>query len=76
MAAINYFRKYDEIEISEWDDVFKVNLRAMFIICREVSRSMKKMKYGRIVNVSSIAEGIGASQVVYTMYQVKLALLA
>ena len=55
MAAINYFRKYDEIEISEWDDVFKVNLRAMFIICREVSRSMKKMKYGRIVNVSSIA---------------------
>ena len=55
MAAINYFRKYNEITMSEWDDVFKVNLRAMFIICREVSRSMKKMNYGRIINVSSIA---------------------
>ena len=55
MAAINYFRKYNEIAMSEWDDVFKVNLRAMFIICREVSRSMKKMNYGRIINVSSIA---------------------
>ena len=55
MAAINYFRKYNEIAMSEWDDVFKVNLRAMFIICREISRSMKKMNYGRIINVSSIA---------------------
>jgi len=55
MAAINYFRKYNEIVMSEWDDVFNVNLRAMFIICREVSRSMKKINYGRIINVSSIA---------------------
>ena len=55
MAAVNYFRKIDEIETTEWDDVFKVNLRSTFIFCREVSRLMKIKRFGRIINISSIA---------------------
>jgi 3-oxoacyl-[acyl-carrier protein] reductase len=54
-AAINFCKKFDEISSAEWGLVERVNLRAAFIICRQASIIMKKQKYGKIVNVSSIA---------------------
>jgi NAD(P)-dependent dehydrogenase (short-subunit alcohol dehydrogenase family) len=54
-AAINFCKKFDEISAVEWDLVERVNLRAAFIVCQQASIIMKKQKYGRIVNVSSIA---------------------
>jgi len=54
-AAINYCKKFDKISTDEWSEVERVNLRAAFIICKHASIRMKKQKYGKIVNVSSIA---------------------
>ncbi len=54
-AAINYCKKFDEISVEEWDEIERINLRAAFIVCQKAAIRMKVQKYGKIVNVSSIA---------------------
>jgi len=39
----------------EWDDIFSLNLRSMFLCTRAAVPVMKQRRYGRIVNVSSVA---------------------
>ena len=55
MAATNYFHKVSEIEPAEWDEVLSVNLRAAYLACREAGKRMMPRKFGRIINISSIA---------------------
>lgn len=38
----------------EWDDVLKINLKAVFKLNQAAIKSMGKRKYGRIINISSI----------------------
>ncbi len=39
---------------SEWDEVLDVNLTGMFNVTKTVIRSMIRLRYGRIVNISSV----------------------
>ena len=41
--------------IEEWERVIRVNLTSQFLCCRAVAPHMAKAKYGRIVNIASIA---------------------
>ncbi len=41
--------------VDEWERVIKVNLTSQFLTCRAVAPHMVKQKYGRIVNIASIA---------------------
>jgi len=41
--------------IEEWERVLRVNLTSQFLVCRAVAPLMVKGKYGRIVNIASIA---------------------
>ena len=41
--------------IEEWNKVIAVNLTSQFLTCRAVAPHMAKAKYGRIVNIASIA---------------------
>ena len=41
--------------IEEWERVLKINLTSQFLCCRAVAPLMVKAKYGRIVNIASIA---------------------
>lgn len=54
-AAINYAKSHEQIDIVEWEEVIRVNISSIFLICNAVLPSMKKNNYGKIVNVSSIA---------------------
>ena len=54
-AAINFAKRHDQIDIHEWEEVFKVNISSVFLITNAILPSMKKNNYGKIVNVSSIA---------------------
>ena len=53
-AGINRINPIDEILVEDLDAVLDINLRAPFLVCRSVTRLMKKAGYGRIVNIASI----------------------
>jgi len=44
-----------EYPVDEWERVLRVNLTSQFLCCRAVAPHMVKRKYGRIVNIASIA---------------------
>jgi 3-oxoacyl-[acyl-carrier protein] reductase len=41
--------------VEEWERVMRVNLTSQFLCCRAVAPHMVKAKYGRIVNIASVA---------------------
>lgn len=44
---------------AEFDEVIATNLRAVFVACRAALRPMMRGKWGRIVNISSVAGLVG-----------------
>jgi 2-dehydro-3-deoxy-L-rhamnonate dehydrogenase (NAD+) len=44
-----------EYPVEEWERVLRVNLTSQFLCCRALVPHMVKRKYGRIVNIASIA---------------------
>jgi len=47
------------MEDQEWDQVINVNLKGVFIGIQAVARSMVRARYGRIVNMASVAGVMG-----------------
>ena len=54
-AAINYSEKITNFNYKKFDKLFDINVKAPFLLTSLVSKKMKKNKYGRIINISSIA---------------------
>lgn len=52
-----YNKKYPLLEqpVDEWDAMYAVNIRGIMLCCREFGRGMVERKYGRIINIGSIA---------------------
>ena len=44
---------------SDWDNVMQTNLKSVFLLCKLVVPGMVSMKFGRIVNISSVSAFIG-----------------
>ena len=58
-AAICRMVPIPEIEVEEWDRVMAINLRSVFLFCKEVLSFMKEKQCGKIVNLASAAGKIG-----------------
>jgi len=58
-AGIIRRRTSEEIKVSDWDEVFQVNVRGAFLFCKYVAPLMKQARRGKIVNISSIAGKMG-----------------
>ena len=43
----------------EWDEVYETNLKSIFQLTKRVLRPMMKMRFGRIVNITSVVGAIG-----------------
>jgi len=54
-AGINIVKNIDETSLDDWEKVINVNLRAPFLCSKYASELMKKQRYGRIINLASIA---------------------
>jgi 3-oxoacyl-[acyl-carrier protein] reductase len=50
----------DDLDAEQWDWCMNINLRGAHLCCREAIRIMRAQKYGRIVNISSMAYRTGA----------------
>jgi NAD(P)-dependent dehydrogenase (short-subunit alcohol dehydrogenase family) len=54
-AGVNRNAAAEETTAEEWDEVFDLNLRAVFRGCQEEGRAMLEAGYGKIVNTASMA---------------------
>ncbi len=54
VGAIAPHKPIEDITEEEWDKVLALNLKSHFLFCKYVVPHMKKQKYGKIINLSSI----------------------
>lgn len=54
-AGLGYFRPVAEMTTAQWDEMFAVNLRAVFIATREALPHLRQAGESFIVNVASLA---------------------
>ncbi len=62
-AGIFPFVPFTEMKESEWDKVIDINLKGIFLCCREAVSIMKSG--GKIINISSIASVVGFEGLVH-----------
>lgn len=60
-AAIAHPRQLQEIAEAEWDEVLAVNLKSVFLVTQAVIGGMRERKWGRIINLSSVAAQTGGA---------------
>ena len=53
-AGINKIDYIQDVELTDWNEMFKVNLTGPYRLIKAVSKNMIKNKFGRIVNIGSI----------------------
>lgn len=53
-AGISRVNLFTDISEKEWDEIFDVNVKGMFLVTKEVLPYMIHSKYGRIINISSM----------------------
>jgi 3-oxoacyl-[acyl-carrier protein] reductase len=58
-AGVNRIASFEEIDPEDFDRIHAVNLRAAFLLCQAVLPGMRKKKWGRIVNITSIFGIVG-----------------
>lgn len=54
-AGVYYFGPIAETPIADFDRVYNVNVRGLYLVCREAARVMLPKKSGHIINIASIA---------------------
>jgi 3-oxoacyl-[acyl-carrier protein] reductase len=52
-------KPFEEIDLAEWNAVMTVNSTGVFLACQAVSPIMRKAGFGRIINMSSVAQRMG-----------------
>lgn len=60
-AGIAIPRTLEEISEAEWDLVLTVNLKSVFLVTQAVVGGMRRRKWGRIINLSSVAVQTGGA---------------
>ena len=57
----------DELELEDWDELTEFNLNPTFLFCKHVLPHMKASRYGKVVNIASIAaRGDGLANAAYS----------
>jgi NAD(P)-dependent dehydrogenase (short-subunit alcohol dehydrogenase family) len=66
-AGINIRKAVEDFTLAEWNHVIGVNLTGAFLTCRAFVPGMKKKKFGRILNTTSIMSHVSmAHRTVYS----------
>jgi 3-oxoacyl-[acyl-carrier protein] reductase len=58
-AGIARQQKIEDITEADWDELIDVNLKSAFLVSQAVLPSMRRQKWGRILNISSVAAQVG-----------------
>lgn len=60
-TGISQQKLFTDISEFEWDTMFHVNVKGMFLCCQKALPDMIRHKQGKIINISSIWGQVGAS---------------
>jgi 3-oxoacyl-[acyl-carrier protein] reductase len=58
-AGITRPQPLETITEQDWDEILAVNLKSVFLVTQAVLPTMRKQRWGRIVNLSSVAAQLG-----------------
>lgn len=58
-AGICQKQAIEAISEAQWDRIMAVNLKGTFLCCRSVMPIMKRQRFGRIINMGSVAGKVG-----------------
>lgn len=58
-AGVTRPQPIDEITEQDWDDILAVNLKSVFLVTQAVLPRMLSARWGRIINLSSVAAQLG-----------------
>lgn len=64
-AGISPEKDFVDITLDDWDRVFNINMKGMFMCTQSVIRDMIDAKWGRIINISSSSAQSGAKRMVH-----------
>ena len=67
-AGMNIVKMLEDMDDDSWDTVLDLNLKASFVVMREVLKVMRKHSYGKIINISSMKSVMGTSTAGYSAY--------
>ena len=60
-AGVSHYGMIQDVTDEEWDQVFDINVKGTFHVCREAARAMYWNRSGRIINIASMWGICGAS---------------
>jgi NAD(P)-dependent dehydrogenase (short-subunit alcohol dehydrogenase family) len=66
-AGVAEFAPFLDMTEAQWDKTIDTNLKGYFLVAQAAAREMAKNKWGRIINIASIASGgvgVGFNQIV------------
>ena len=58
-AGISQVKPFQELNETDWDEMLRVNLKSAFLVTSRVLRGMRQRRWGRIINLSSVAAQTG-----------------
>lgn len=61
-AGINIRRPIEELADTEWDLILDTNLKGPWLCCRAVAETMKRQRWGRVINLSSMLGEVGLAE--------------
>ena len=67
-AGICPFKPFLELTEEDWDKVLDINLKGYFLCAQAATKEMVKQKWGRIINIASVAMGqmgVGMANIVH-----------
>ena len=53
-AGMGIFKNIEDLSSKDFDDVFDVNVKSLFLICKEALKIMTAYKSGYIINISNL----------------------
>lgn len=60
-AGISQIKLFSDISEEDWDNMFNVNIKSMFLVTKAFIGDMINKKYGKIINISSMWGEVGGS---------------
>jgi len=58
-AGITQIKPFDQLTEADWDEILRVNLKSAFLLSQRVIPEMHIRRWGRIINLSSVAAQTG-----------------